>query len=325
MVEAEAPILTTPPINKEFSKWASLLGGSVAGAASKTCTAPLSRMTILMQIQGARPASETHLSTTRSGVFQALRDVAKAEGVRSLWRGNLTSVLHKFPSGGINYFVYESSKIFMRPFWRSETDPGIRTRFCCGFLGGTAASAITYPLDIVRTRLAANTAVGRPNASLRTTFDSLIAEGGVRALFRGVGVTLLCQGTNIALNFAMYETLQIRAIAAERRLWESFGWTTPTKKQRGSFLTSLVCGACAGVTASTIIFPLDLVRRRQQVMKRKQSGISVIRDVIRNEGFRGLYQGIGPELLKVVPGVAINFYVYELVRQELLGANIAPR
>lgn len=328
MAEAEAPLLTTPPappINKEFSKWASMLGGSVAGAASKTCTAPLSRMTILMQIQGARAPSETHLSTSRSGVFQAIRDVAKAEGVRSLWRGNFTSVLHKFPSGGINYFVYESSKIFARPLWRSENDPGIAIRFGCGFLGGTAASALTYPLDIIRTRLAANTAVGRSSLSLRSTVDNLINEGGVRALFRGVGVTLVCQGTNIALNFAMYETLQIRAIAFERRLWESLGWPSSPAKQRGSFLTSLACGACAGVTASSLIFPLDLVRRRQQVGKGSESGLDVIRGVLRKEGFRGLYQGIGPELLKVVPGVAINFYVYELVRQEILGANIAPR
>jgi solute carrier family 25 phosphate transporter 23/24/25/41 len=258
-------------------------------------------------------------------VLQAIRDVAKAEGVRSLWRGNLTSVLHKFPSGGINYFVYESTKIFLRPFWRNENDPGIRIRFGCGFLGGTAASALTYPLDIIRTRLAANTAVGRPSLSLRSTVDNLIAEGGFRALFRGVGVTLVCQGTNIALNFAMYETLQIRAIAFERRLWESLGWVSSPNKQRGSFLTSLACGACAGVTASTLIFPLDLVRRRQQVMKGSESGLAVIRDVLQKEGFRGLYQGLGPELLKVLPGVAINFYVYELVRQEILGANIAPR
>jgi solute carrier family 25 phosphate transporter 23/24/25/41 len=258
-------------------------------------------------------------------VLQAIRDVTKAEGIRSLWRGNFTSVLHKFPSGGINYFVYESTKIFVRPFWRSDSDPGIGVRFGCGFLGGTAASALTYPLDIIRTRLAANTAVDRPTHSLRTTVDNLIREGGFRALFRGVGVTLLCQGTNIALNFAMYETLQIRAIAFERRLWESLGWVSSPNKQRGSFLTSLACGACAGVTASSIIFPLDLVRRRQQVMKGTENGLEVIRGVLQKEGFRGLYHGLGPELLKVVPGVAINFYVYELVRQEILGANIAPR
>lgn len=328
MVEAEAPLLAPPKtkeMNKEFNKWASMLGGSVAGAASKTCTAPLSRMTILMQIQGARSPGETHLSKSRPGVIQSIRDVAKAEGFRSLWRGNLTSVFHKFPSGGINYFVYESSKIFLRPFWRSESDPGIRIRFGCGFLGGTAASALTYPLDIIRTRLAANTSVGQ-SLSLRSAVDGLIAEGGVRALFKGVGVTLVCQGTNIALNFAMYETLQIRAIALERRMWEALGWPASPKKQRGSFITSLACGACAGVTASTIIFPLDLVRRRQQITKGKSdSGLEVIRGVLRKEGFRGLYQGLGPELLKVVPGVAINFYVYELVRQEILGANIAPR
>jgi solute carrier family 25 phosphate transporter 23/24/25/41 len=207
--------------------------------------------------------------------------------------------------------------------WRSDMDPGIGIRFGCGFLGGTAASALTYPLDIIRTRLAASSAVSR--TSLRSTVENLISEGGARALFKGVGVTLVCQGTNIALNFAMYETLQIHAIKAERRLLESLGYSSSTQKQRGSFITSLACGACAGVTASTLIFPLDLVRRRQQVMHGDESGLSILRGVLRKEGFRGMYQGLGPELLKVVPAVAINFYVYELVRQEILGAHIAPR
>ena len=51
----------------------------------------------------------------------------------------------------------------------------------------------------------------------------------------------------------------------------------------------------------------------------------VAKDIIRKDGPKGLYRGLVPELIKVAPAVSINFYVYEFVRQEIIGANIAPR
>jgi solute carrier family 25 phosphate transporter 23/24/25/41 len=52
----------------------------------------------------------------------------------------------------------------------------------------------------------------------------------------------------------------------------------------------------------------------------------VLKQVVKADGVKGLYRGIVPELVKVVPAVAMNFYFYELLRQVILqGVHIAPR
>ena len=95
---------------------------------------------------------------------------------------------------------------------------------------------------------------------------------------------------------------------------------------------SLTCGSIAGLVSSTATFPLDLIRRRMQLQG--QGGQQVqytsyghaFRTVISREGFTGLYHGILPEYSKVVPGVAIAFCTYELMKTMLgVQTNVVNR
>lgn len=304
-----------------YSTWPSVLAGGLSAAATKTMTAPLSRMTILLQV------SNESLGSSK-GFVSSVKSVVQTEGYRSLWKGNLVSVVHKIPYGSVNYYAYECTKVGMlKPFWRSETDPGILVRFSSGLVGGACASALTYPLDIVRTRLA--TASGGGGTVMGTVKEILRTEGGVWGLTKGLPATVVCQSFNLAINFAIYESLQVRLIQVEKDLVLKYlGPEYVSNRQRGSWVSSLVCGACAGTTASLLVFPLDLVRRRQQVSlgTSKPSILTVLKQVVQADGVKGLYRGIVPELVKVVPAVAMNFYFYELLRQVILqGVHIAPR
>jgi hypothetical protein len=86
---------------------------------------------------------------------------------------------------------------------------------------------------------------------------------------------------------------------------------------------SLLCGCVSGFVASTVTFPLDVVRRRMQV--RGAGGgpgcasppryAEVIAQIRRSGGgWRGFYAGIVPEYCKVIPGVAISFCTYEVLK-----------
>jgi solute carrier family 25 phosphate transporter 23/24/25/41 len=302
---------------KIYSTWPSVLAGGFSSAATKTLTAPLSRMTILYQVSGSGP---------QNGLLANIKSVAEREGFRSLWKGNLVSVIHKVPYGSVNYYAYEYTKVrILRPYWNSDTDPGIFVRFGCGLVGGACASSLTYPLDIVRTRLATATKAG--GTILGTMNDLVQGEGGLSALSRGLPATVMCQSLNLAVNFAIYESLQVQLIKLEKEFVSKYlGPEYVTNRQRGSWLSSLICGACAGTTASLIVFPLDLVRRRQQISTTPTSIMAVTKTVLAADGFKGLYRGIVPELFKVVPAVAMNFYFYELFRQVILkNVSIAPR
>jgi solute carrier family 25 (mitochondrial phosphate transporter), member 23/24/25/41 len=315
----QSKAIQSKSVSSAYSTLPSIFAGGFSSAATKTMTAPLSRMTILMQV------SSDSMGSSR-GILSSLRSVVANEGYMSLWKGNLVSVIHKVPYGSVNYYAYETAKVsIFRSLWNSDTDPGIRVRFLCGLVGGACASSITYPLDIVRTRLATASTPG--GTILGTARDLVASEGGLRALAKGLPATVLCQSTNLAINFAIYESLQVKAIETEKYLiGKYFGAEYVTTRQRGSWLSSLICAGCAGTTASLMIFPLDLIRRRQQISSGNPSIWDITRAVVKDNGLKGLYRGIVPELVKVVPAVAMNFYFYELFRQVILkNVAIAPR
>mmetsp|Transcript_939 Transcript_939/g.1996 ORF Transcript_939/g.1996 Transcript_939/m.1996 type:complete len:374 (+) Transcript_939:346-1467(+) len=85
-----------------------LFCGGIAGSVAKTVTAPLSRLTILFQVHS--------MVTTRSdrpkfsmSLGGGISKIIERGGVKSLWRGNMTSVIHRFPYSAINFFVYENT------------------------------------------------------------------------------------------------------------------------------------------------------------------------------------------------------------------------
>ncbi|KAG7346243.1 mitochondrial carrier protein [Nitzschia inconspicua] len=85
-----------------------LFCGGIAGSVAKTITAPLSRLTILFQVHSMVTTKHDRpkFSMTLKGGFNK---IVERGGLRSLWRGNMTSVLHRFPYSAINFFVYENT------------------------------------------------------------------------------------------------------------------------------------------------------------------------------------------------------------------------
>lgn len=47
----------------------------------------------------------------------------------------------------------------------------------------------------------------------------------------------------------------------------------------------------------------------------------VLKDIVQREGFRGLYRGITPNFIKVIPAVSISYVVYEYAARSL-GVNM---
>ncbi|ONK56455.1 uncharacterized protein A4U43_C10F8890 [Asparagus officinalis] len=69
-----------------------LLAGGVAGAVSKTCTAPLARLTILFQVQGMHADA---VALRNASIWREASRIACEEGFRAFWRGNLVTIAHR--------------------------------------------------------------------------------------------------------------------------------------------------------------------------------------------------------------------------------------
>jgi len=85
----------------------------------------------------------------------------------------------------------------------------------------------------------------------------------------------------------------------------------------------LLCGAAAGAAAQTASYPLDVVRRRMQLVGLSSqlpvySGTwQALVHIVRNEGFRRLYIGLSINYIKVAPGHSISFVTYEFMNRWL--------
>lgn len=80
-------------------------------------------------------------------------------------------------------------------------------------------------------------------------------------------------------------------------------------------------GSIAGAFGAFMVYPIDLVKTRMQNQRSQRVGerlysnsIDCARKVVRNEGFRGLYSGVLPQLVGVAPEKAIKLTVNDLVR-----------
>jgi solute carrier family 25 phosphate transporter 23/24/25/41 len=231
--------------------------------------------------------------------------------------------VHRLPYSAINFFVYERLMTTLsagRP-GRHRDDASaaaVGHRLLAGAGAGMCACAATYPLDLVRTRLAAQTTSTR-YLGLRHALATIHAEEGARGLYRGLGATLVGVAPSLAINFATYETLRRRAAAAAPGAHPA--------------ALALAAGSAAGAVSAVCCFPLDLVRRRMQLADSRGDAAAVAggaprggsiaampavaRRVLQRDGMRGFYRGIVPELGKVVPGVGIAFSVYEFAKRQL--------
>ncbi|XVE96945.1 hypothetical protein REPUB_Repub02eG0267900 [Reevesia pubescens] len=304
-------------LNPQIGTIQQLIAGGIAGAFSKTCTAPLARLTILFQVQGMHSDVS---ALSKASIWREASHIINEEGFRAFWKGNLVTIAHRLPYSSVNFYAYERYKSLLQSILCLENQRGNASAdLCVHFVGGglagmTAASA-TYPLDLVRTRLAAqrNSIYYR---GIWHAFRTICRDEGFLGLYKGLGATLLGVGPSIAISFSVYESL--------RSYWQL------QRPNDSTIMVSLACGSLSGIASSTATFPIDLVRRRMQLEGAagrarvyKTGLVGAFRHIIQSEGLRGLYRGILPEYYKVVPGVGIVFMTYETLRMLLSSIPIS--
>ncbi|KAI5669683.1 hypothetical protein M9H77_19536 [Catharanthus roseus] len=297
-----------------------LIAGGAAGAFAKTVVAPLERTKILLQTR-----TEGFHSL---GVYQSLKKILKHEGVLGFYKGNGASVIRIVPYAALHFMTYEQYRSWILDYYPALGTGSIVDLLAGSTAGGTAVLC-TYPLDLARTKLAyqvVNTRASLPNGTrnfhaqpaytgIRNVIESVYKEGGVRALYRGVGPTLIGILPYAGLKFYIYEELKRHV---------------PEEHQK-SILMRLSCGALAGLFGQTLTYPLDVVRRQMQVehlqpalqtggaYRSTREGLVTI---VRDQGWKQLFAGLSINYIKIVPSVAIGFTAYDMMKTWL---RIPPR
>lgn len=289
---------------KHAPAWKTLLSGGIAGALSRTATAPLERLKILFQLSTMSTQNAQY-----SGMMDAVRRIAREDGVTALWKGNGTNVLRIAPYSAIGFFSFDR---FFR-IMSQDADPNLIAlrRVIAGGMAGACAASCTYPLDLVRTRLTLQTGNVHKYDGIWHALRSVVKAEGPLGLYKGLATTLVGIIPYNAINFATFDTIQ--------GLVRQYVLTDPQIKL--SPFQSLWMGAASGTVAATATYPLDLLRRRMQ-MRGELGGDKVYngfydacRKIFVKEGIRGFFRGLIPCYLKVIPSNAIGFAVYDYCKK----------
>ncbi|EGC35593.1 hypothetical protein DICPUDRAFT_152069 [Dictyostelium purpureum] len=294
------PIIHAP---LDVPSWKLLLSGGVAGAVSRTCTSPLERLKILNQVGYMN--LEREAPKYKTGVISSLHNMYKTEGFAGLFKGNGTNVVRIAPYSAIQFLSYEKYKKFLLK--EGEAHLSAYQNLFVGGAAGVTSLLCTYPLDLIRSRLTVQVFASK-YSGISDTCKVIIKEEGVAGLYKGLFASALGVAPYVAINFTTYENLKKYFIPRD---------STPTVLQSLSF------GAVSGATAQTLTYPIDLIRRRLQVQgiggkeAYYKGTLDAFRKIIKDEGVLGLYNGMIPCYLKVIPAISISFCVYEVMKKIL--------
>ncbi|XP_036389413.1 calcium-binding mitochondrial carrier protein SCaMC-3-like isoform X2 [Megalops cyprinoides] len=288
--------------------WRHLMAGAMAGSVSRTGTAPLDRIKVFLQC--SVDVLQVYGSTSgRMKLWSGLRSMVGEGGLSALWRGNGINVLKIAPETAIKFMAYEQFKKLIRG-GKEGASLQVQERFVAGSLAGATAQTVIYPLEVLKTRLTLRK-TGQ-YSGLTDCAIQILRKEGVQAFYKGYLPNVLGIIPYAGIDLAVYETL--------KNAWLQQHSTDSSADPGVMVLVS--CGTLSSTCGQLASYPLALIRTRMQaqaslVGSPQLSMLGQFKVIVSQEGLPGLYRGIVPNFLKVIPAVSLSYVVYENMRRAL--------
>ncbi|KAF2016685.1 mitochondrial carrier [Aaosphaeria arxii CBS 175.79] len=274
------------------------LAGAGGGLLSMALTYPLITLSTRAQVESKRAQSST---------LNAARRIIKREGIVGLYAGLESALFGISVTNFVYYYWYEWTRAF---FEKAALKSGRASRklttvesMIAGAIAGSATVLLTNPIWVVNTRMTARKSESEeqvlPGAkpakapSTLGTLFSIIREEGFSRLFAGVMPALVLV-INPILQYTVFEQL--------KNMLE--------KKRRVTPKDAFYLGALGKLLATSITYPYITVKSRMHVAGKdgpKDDMITSFRKIIKEEGYAGLYGGIGPKVTQSVITAAFLF------------------
>ncbi|KAK7847254.1 solute carrier family 25 member 44 [Quercus suber] len=199
-----------------------------------------------------------------NGGLDVARKILKSDGIRGFYRGFGLSVMTYSPSSAVWWASYGSSQ---RVIWSQKL-------MVQGYSGHAKYNG---GLDVAR---------------------KILKSDGIQGFYRGFGLSVMTYSPSSAVWWASYGSSQ-------RVIWSLLGQRTDFEEAAPSqskiVLVQATGGIIAGATASCITTPLDTIKTRLQVMghEKRNTARQVVKGLIMDEGWKGLYRGLGPRFFSM--------------------------
>jgi solute carrier family 25 protein 33/36 len=277
------------------------------------------------------PQSSSLLALPRSALlhfnetFQILRSIYVHEGYRALFKGLGPNLVGVVPARAINFYVYGNGKRILSDhfgYYDSKTTPW-SIHLGAAAIAGIATGTATNPIWLVKTRLQldkSNAESGGTGRQYKNSWDCIkqtVRHEGIRGLYKGLSASYLGV-TESSLQWVMYEQMKMFLARREAAKLVDPHHAASVWDDVESWGGRIGSAGLAKLIAAAGTYPHEVVRTRLRQaptvpvggghVKPKYTGlVQCFKLVWKEEGMLGLYGGLTPHLLRVVPSAAIMF------------------
>lgn len=203
-------------------------------------------------------------------------------------------------------------------------EPGLKSLFLSGAVGGLAQSIIVSPMELVKLQMQLQGQGVKYKHIIRHTpdemlrfngswdcFEKLFKTGGVRGIYRGFVATAAREGPGVAIYFVSYHTL----CSKMAKSYDSVD-------QLGVFRL-LLAGGCAGSLSWITTYPVDVVKSRFQAdLNGKYTGLfDCARQAYSSKGMPVFFRGLSTALVRAFPVNAATLATFTLILRSGNGVN----
>jgi hypothetical protein len=302
-----------------------LTSGTLAAVVVRTVLAPLERVKIEYLLNGSALKPEALVSA-----------IMRKEGFGGFWKGNMLNIARTAPFKAINFCAFDTYREFVYRSFPEGSDARKIGLLCAGAGAGMTAVITCFPMDVIRTRLLTAGGLERYGSFLACV-RRMYREEGLSTFYRGITPALVSMAPNAAVYYSIYDGLKNRRLAQlnQERAAERARNGKRTKSKDADDAQAvktieqknmMLYGAIAGVASEACTYPFEVVRRRMQMQGGRSSTAivfgrkalmamaSTLRSVSKDAGIRGLYAGLGPSCIQVLPSAALGYYTYEMFK-----------
>lgn len=216
----------------------------------------------------------------------------KNEGKKAFWKGNSAGIVLYASYNAIQFSVYD--------FFAQTKDFG---PFVNGGIAALTATSLTYPFDLIRTRMS----ISKNSNGIIKEIRHIARVEGLKGLFKGYFLTV-------------------------GQVVPYMGCIFATHKLLSNHFSDFWSGAAAGFICKTIFMPSDVFRRRLQLFQtrpdrfclkqldytqRSLDRIDLLKKMWRNEGPKAFFRGWSMAVIKSTPVTAVTFAVHRMVKDFL--------
>ncbi|MQL96003.1 hypothetical protein Taro_028674 [Colocasia esculenta] len=200
-------------------------------------------------------------------------------------------------------------------FWPEFLANSWGREFVAGGFGGMAGVISGYPLDTLRVRLQQPSFGSADGGKVSATrlLRNIVASEGPSALYRGMTAPLASVAFQNAVVFQVYAVLS--------RAFDS----NSSSNGAPSYKSVALAGVGTGALQSLMLSPVELVKIRLQLQMMggqhrravRVGPANIAKNILRNEGVRGMYRGLSITVLRDAPAHGVYFWTYEYTREKL--------